>query len=207
MQHFNRDTYKFGDRCKFIHDRQNRAGLSSPRTQNHGTFSSLAGIWNPSSTTSNGRPVHEQAQNKTAQYQPCPTALVTLDHYAGLVSISYPVQQPMAHHQPPKSHLVAQQANILYHQPNVIKVIKDSPARLVGNGSSQQFGVDFDQTFSPVVKPATIRTVFSLAVSRLFLSQRKYALQLLERAHMVHCNPSRTPVDTESNLGPDGVPV
>ncbi|GKC33169.1 ribonuclease H-like domain-containing protein [Tanacetum coccineum] len=35
----------------------------------------------------------------------------------------------------------------------------------------------------------------------LFLSQRKYALQLLERAHMVHCNPSRTPVDTE------GIPV
>ncbi|GJV99433.1 ribonuclease H-like domain-containing protein [Tanacetum coccineum] len=41
----------------------------------------------------------------------------------------------------------------------------------------------------------------------LFLSQRKYALQLLERAHMVNCNPSRTPVDTESKLGPDGVPV
>ncbi|GJU06945.1 ribonuclease H-like domain-containing protein [Tanacetum coccineum] len=41
----------------------------------------------------------------------------------------------------------------------------------------------------------------------LFLSQRKYALQLLERAHMVHCNPSRTPVDTESKLGPEGVPV
>ncbi|GJX55252.1 ribonuclease H-like domain-containing protein [Tanacetum coccineum] len=41
----------------------------------------------------------------------------------------------------------------------------------------------------------------------LFLSQRKYALQLLERAHMVTCNPSRTPVDTESKLGPDGVPV
>ncbi|GKC33315.1 ribonuclease H-like domain-containing protein [Tanacetum coccineum] len=41
----------------------------------------------------------------------------------------------------------------------------------------------------------------------LFLSQRKYALQLLERAHMVHCNPSRTPVDTEFKLGPEGIPV
>ncbi|GKE01336.1 ribonuclease H-like domain-containing protein [Tanacetum coccineum] len=185
-------------------------------------------------------------------------------------------------------------------------------ARLVANGSSQQLGVDFDETFSPVVKPATIRTVLSLVVSRkwpihqldvknaflngdlsetvymhqppgfvdarlcrtsrilsqslrffsrqgsqvaylliyvddiiltasspailqqiidslhnefdmtdlgalnyflgisadrtstcLFLSQRKYVLQLLERAHMVHCNPSRTPVDTESKLGPE----
>nr|GEV64575.1 copia protein [Tanacetum cinerariifolium] len=41
----------------------------------------------------------------------------------------------------------------------------------------------------------------------LFLSQKKYALQLLERAHMAKCNPSRTPVDTDSKLGPDGVPV
>ncbi|GJX63587.1 ribonuclease H-like domain-containing protein [Tanacetum coccineum] len=158
-------------------------------------------------------------------------------------------------------------------------------ARLVANGSSQQLGVDFDETFNPVVKPAIIRTVLSLAVSRkwpinqldvknaflngdlsktvymhqppdfvdasflnhfygiiltasspsllqqiidslhnefdmtdlgalnyflgisvdrnstsLFLSQRKYALQLLKRAHMVHCNPSRTPIDTESKL-------
>ncbi|GJZ96755.1 ribonuclease H-like domain-containing protein [Tanacetum coccineum] len=220
-------------------------------------------------------------------------------------------------------------------------------ARMVANGSSQQLGIDFDETFSPVVKPDTIRTVLSLAVFRqwpiyqfdvknaflngdlsetvymhqppgsvdfryphhvcilqkslyglkqaprawfqrfssyatragfshsrcdsslfiytqgsqvaylliyvddiiltasspillqqiidslhkefdmtdlgalnyflgistvrhstsLFLSQKKYALQLLERAHMVHCNPSRTLVDTETKLGLDGVPV
>ncbi|GJV16786.1 ribonuclease H-like domain-containing protein, partial [Tanacetum coccineum] len=39
-------------------------------------------------------------------------------------------------------------------------------ARLVATGSSQQLGVDFDETFSPVVKPATIHTVLSLDVSR-----------------------------------------
>jgi len=39
-------------------------------------------------------------------------------------------------------------------------------ARLVINGKSQQIGVDCDETFSPVVKPTTIRTVLSLAVSR-----------------------------------------
>ncbi|GJZ61626.1 ribonuclease H-like domain-containing protein [Tanacetum coccineum] len=39
-------------------------------------------------------------------------------------------------------------------------------ARLVANGRSQQQGIDCDETFSPVVKPATIHTVLSLAVSR-----------------------------------------
>ncbi|GKE52829.1 ribonuclease H-like domain-containing protein, partial [Tanacetum coccineum] len=38
-------------------------------------------------------------------------------------------------------------------------------ARLVANVSSQQLGVDFDETFSPVVKLATIHTVLSLSVS------------------------------------------
>jgi hypothetical protein len=39
-------------------------------------------------------------------------------------------------------------------------------ARLVGNGSNQQVGVDCGETFSPVVKPATIRTVLSIAISK-----------------------------------------
>lgn len=39
-------------------------------------------------------------------------------------------------------------------------------ARLVANGKTQQVGIDCDETFSPVIKPTTIRTVLSLAVSR-----------------------------------------
>ncbi|GKC51601.1 ribonuclease H-like domain-containing protein [Tanacetum coccineum] len=41
----------------------------------------------------------------------------------------------------------------------------------------------------------------------MFLSQKKYAMELLERAHMSNCNATRTPVDTESKLGSDGVPI
>ncbi|GJU58423.1 ribonuclease H-like domain-containing protein [Tanacetum coccineum] len=43
--------------------------------------------------------------------------------------------------------------------------------------------------------------------SSLFLSQKKYVVEILEKAHMVNCNPSRTPVDTESKQGVDGDPV
>lgn len=39
-------------------------------------------------------------------------------------------------------------------------------ARLVANGKSQQVGIDCDETFSPVVKPGTIRTVLHVALSR-----------------------------------------
>ncbi|GJU15139.1 ribonuclease H-like domain-containing protein [Tanacetum coccineum] len=188
------------------------------------------------------------------------------------------------------------------HKYNADGFLNQYKARLVANGRSQQQGINYDETFIPVVKPVTIRTVISLVVSQqwpihqldvknaflhghltktvymhqpsgftdsahsdygqdtaylllyvddiiltasstsllqriisllhaefamtdlgplnyflgisatrttsgIFLSQTKYATEILEQAQMLNCNPCRTPIDTEKKLGPEGSPV
>nr|GEV83717.1 ribonuclease H-like domain-containing protein [Tanacetum cinerariifolium] len=39
--------------------------------------------------------------------------------------------------------------------------------------------------------------------SGFFISQKKYAIEIIDRAHTDNCNPIRTPIDTESKLGSD----
>nr|GEU65252.1 ribonuclease H-like domain-containing protein [Tanacetum cinerariifolium] len=110
-------------------------------------------------------------------------------------------------------------------------------ARLIANGSSQQQGIDrslyglkqaphaWFQHFAALLQQiitslhqefdmtdlGALNYFLGISATRsstgLFLSQKKYACELLERANMVNYNPSQTPIDTDSKLGPEGVAV
>jgi hypothetical protein len=67
---------------------------------------------------------------------------------------------------PPTDANVIRSLWIFRHKKKVDGSFERYKARLVGNGSNQQTGVDCGETFSPVVKPATIRTVLSIALSK-----------------------------------------
>ncbi|GJZ67662.1 ribonuclease H-like domain-containing protein [Tanacetum coccineum] len=116
-----------------------------------------------------------------------------------------------------------------YHTDGTLSRYK---ARLVANGINQQLGIDCDETIILVVKPATIRTLVSLALSRKCSVHQLDVMNaflngyLFETVYM-HQPPGfrdsrysdhvcllqlslyglKTLVDTESKLGPEGVLV
>jgi hypothetical protein len=65
---------------------------------------------------------------------------------------------------PPGANIVSGKW-IFRHKFNSDGSLSRHKARWVVRGFSQQAGIDFDETFSPVVKPATIRIVLSLSLT------------------------------------------
>ena len=66
---------------------------------------------------------------------------------------------------PPRANVVTGKW-IFKHKLQADVSLERYKAHWVLRGFTQRPGVDFDETFSPVVKPATVRTVLSLALSR-----------------------------------------
>nr|GEW54403.1 ribonuclease H-like domain-containing protein [Tanacetum cinerariifolium] len=115
----------------------------------------------------------------------------------------------------PRSHVHA------LRDPNWKKAMLDEYNALITNGTwvlvprpaNVDVGIDCDETFSLVVKPATIHAVLSLAIShdwpihQLDVKNAFLNEEIIERAHMQNYNPCWTTIDTESKLGSDGDPV
>ena len=66
----------------------------------------------------------------------------------------------------PSNPNIIQSLWIFRHKKKADSSFEKYKARLVGNGSNQHTGVDCGETFSPIVKPATIRTILSIALSK-----------------------------------------
>ncbi|GKA55467.1 ribonuclease H-like domain-containing protein [Tanacetum coccineum] len=154
--------------------------IGNTPTTTYGTILSNMNNVRPVAFTSyTHRPVQSLAQDPTTGNYNMDTVG---DGYSILVTNS-------AHSISPTSHRPLQ-LNSFHHKHLADGILSHYKARLVANGSTWLLGIDVDETFSLVVKLTTIPT-------------RKYATEILERTHMVSCNPSRTPFDTESKLGAD----
>ncbi|GJW15823.1 ribonuclease H-like domain-containing protein [Tanacetum coccineum] len=152
-------------------------------------------------------PHQQHPTEPVAQQSPAAASPTTTSPYA-----APPVQQPssMAQHTPVQLQFsptaVLHQTAIVsdQHAPTIIQ----NPSINSNLDSVHPMGTD---TASLLLYVDDIALTASSEITRdssgLFLSQKKYALEILDRAHMANCNPSRTPIDTESKLGSDGDPV
>ncbi|GJW44308.1 ribonuclease H-like domain-containing protein [Tanacetum coccineum] len=84
-----------------------------------------------------------------------------LDEYTALIKNNIWILVP----RPPDANIV-RSIGLFQHKYNADGTLSRYKARLVANGSTQLPGIDVDETFSLVVKPATIETILSLAISR-----------------------------------------
>ncbi|GJT71770.1 ribonuclease H-like domain-containing protein [Tanacetum coccineum] len=114
--HFNRGSCKFEDRCKFIHDHRNLAGLSSQRIASSGIVPSTVGNWSPLFATLHVRPAPTKINIPPAHYQPSPNGNVTpIVYYEG--PRSYPTQQPVAFFQQPQPTQYQQYVYVAQQEP------------------------------------------------------------------------------------------
>ncbi|GJY96985.1 hybrid signal transduction histidine kinase M [Tanacetum coccineum] len=108
FNHLNKGTYKFGERCKFIHDHQNQAGLI-PQNHNSRTNTAPATVWwgsaNGPATFGFSQPRQPTpiTHVRLNTYQHSPTAYIAQPVYHTSPGPSIAAQQPIYHQTQPNS--------------------------------------------------------------------------------------------------------
>jgi histone deacetylase 1/2 len=100
---------------------------------------------------------------------------------------------------PPGAHVISGKW-VFKHKLNPNGTLERYKARWVVRGFTQRAGVDFDETFSPVVKPATIRTVLTIAASRRWTTKQLDVSNAFLHGHLkehVFCQQPTGFVDAE----------
>ncbi|GJS86199.1 ribonuclease H-like domain-containing protein [Tanacetum coccineum] len=109
--HFPRGTCKFGDRCKFIHDHRNRAGLNA-KNNTHRAAVSGQNNWDCGFDTSPNSQAYRLAHTRSMSYQP--QALISPVYYTA--SDPGTLAQPVQHTQPQPTISAHQPAVYMAHQ-------------------------------------------------------------------------------------------
>ncbi|GJS70958.1 ribonuclease H-like domain-containing protein [Tanacetum coccineum] len=82
---------------------------------------------------------------------------------------------------------------LFHHKYLAVGTLSRYKTRLAANGSTQWTDTAYLLLY--------VDDIVLTAPSKILNVLIKYATEILERAHIVNCNPSRTPVDTKSKLG------
>ncbi|CAL1353625.1 unnamed protein product [Linum trigynum] len=124
-----------------------QSGIHKPKR----LFSALFTTWAP--------PLEPRSVNEAMQYAEWDSALRT-EHNALLRNHTWDLVPRQPHFNVLGNKWVYR---IKHHSDGSINLFK---CRLVAKGFHQRPGVDFQDTYSPVVKPVTVRTVFTIALSQ-----------------------------------------
>ena len=135
---------------------RSRSGIVKPHDRKDGTVAWLASCMSHAATDPTAEPHHYQAT-------------MSIPHWRAAMELEYQAlrQNGTWHLVPPRSGInIIDSKWVFKVKKHADGSIERYKARLVAKGFKQRYGLDYEDTFSPVVKPTTIRLLLSLAVTR-----------------------------------------
>ncbi|GJX77839.1 hybrid signal transduction histidine kinase M [Tanacetum coccineum] len=197
-------TCKFRDRCKFIHDHRNRAGLNAKNNTQRATVSGQNN-WGSGFGTSPNSQAHRLAHTRSMSYQP--QALVSLVYYTA--SGPGTLAQPVQHTQPQPTVLAHQPAVYMAHQQvlpgqpmsqsNSNGILGASPVLYASQPTSlpSPFStMSFSSDLYPVTKSSNLHVAFVSISSSTWHQRLGYpgdeVLRSLTSRHFISCNKEKS---------------